>query len=165
MKKKFKFPLAYQILVGLILGIIVGAIFYGNPAVETYLQPLGTIFINMIKMIVVPIIVSTLIVGVAGTGDLKQLGKLGGKTMIYFQVVSTIAIIVGLLRQIFSNRVKASICRHLRKGISINMFKRLKKYKDHGPWIFLSVLYRVILFNRWQMGICLRLSSFPCYSV
>ncbi|WP_210468102.1 cation:dicarboxylase symporter family transporter [Sporosarcina sp. 6E9] len=96
MKRKFKFPLAYQILVGLILGIIVGAIFYGNPAVETYMQPLGTIFINMIKMIVVPIIVSTLIVGVAGTGDIKQLGKLGGKTMLYFQLVSLIAIVVGL---------------------------------------------------------------------
>lgn len=96
MNKKKKFPLAYQILVGLVLGIIVGAIFYGNPAVETYLQPLGTIFINMIKMIVVPIIVSTLIVGVAGAGDLKQLGKLGAKTMIYFQVVSLVAIVVGL---------------------------------------------------------------------
>ena len=96
MKKKFKFTLAYQILLGLILGIIVGAIFFGNPAIETYLQPLGTIFINMIKMIVVPIIVSTLIVGVAGTGDLKQLGKLGGKTMIYFEIVSIVAIIVGL---------------------------------------------------------------------
>ncbi len=96
MKRKFKFPLAYQILAGLILGIIVGAIFYGNPAVDTYLQPLGTIFLNMIKMIVVPIIVSTLIVGVAGTGDIKQLGKLGGKTMLYFQVVSLIAIVVGL---------------------------------------------------------------------
>src|SRR5699024_3220207 len=58
---------------------------------------LGTIFINMIKMIVVPIIVSTLIIGVAGTGDIKQLGKLGGKTMIYFQIVSMIAIIAGLL--------------------------------------------------------------------
>lgn len=96
MNNKKKFPLAYQILVGLVLGIIVGAIFYGNPAVETYLQPLGTIFINMIKMIVVPIIVSTLIVGVAGAGDLKQLGKLGAKTMIYFQVVSLVAIVVGL---------------------------------------------------------------------
>lgn len=96
MKRKFKFPLAYQILVGLVLGIIVGAVFYGNPAVETYMQPLGTIFINMIKMIVVPIIVSTLIVGVAGTGDIKQLGKLGGKTMLYFQVVSLVAIVVGL---------------------------------------------------------------------
>lgn len=96
MKKKFRIPLAYQILIGLIAGIIVGAIFYGHPGIETYLQPLGTIFINMIKMIVVPIIVSTLIVGVAGTGDLKQLGKLGGKTMIYFQVVSLVAIVVGL---------------------------------------------------------------------
>ncbi|WP_370459790.1 cation:dicarboxylate symporter family transporter [Oceanobacillus sp. AG] len=91
-----KIPLAYQILIGLVLGIIVGAIFYGNPAVETYLQPLGTIFLNMIRMIVVPIIISTLIVGVAGTGDLKQLGKLGAKTMIYFQVVSLVAIVVGL---------------------------------------------------------------------
>ena len=96
MKKKYKFPLAYQILVGLVLGIIVGAVFYGNPAVETYMQPLGTIFINMIKMIVVPIIVSTLIVGVAGTGDIKQLGKLGAKTMLYFQVISLVAIVVGL---------------------------------------------------------------------
>ncbi|ALC87198.1 glutamate:protein symporter [Bacillus sp. FJAT-22090] len=97
MKKKFKFTLAYQILVGLILGIVVGAIFFGNPAVEKYLQPIGTIFINMIKMIVVPIIVSTLILGVAGTGDIKQLGKLGGKTIIYFEIVTTIAIVVGLL--------------------------------------------------------------------
>lgn len=94
--KKFKFPLAYQIFAGLLLGIIVGAFFYGNPKVETYLQPLGTIFINMIKMIVVPIIVSTLIVGVAGSGNMKQLGKLVGKAMLYFQAVSLIAIIVGL---------------------------------------------------------------------
>ncbi|KAA9029995.1 cation:dicarboxylate symporter family transporter [Niallia endozanthoxylica] len=97
MKKRFKFSLAYQILAGLILGIIVGAVFYGNPGVEKYLQPLGTIFLNMIKMIVVPIIVSTLIIGVAGTGNIKQLGKLGGKTLIYFEIVTTIAIIVGLM--------------------------------------------------------------------
>ncbi|HEY4552897.1 MAG TPA: cation:dicarboxylase symporter family transporter [Bacillaceae bacterium] len=97
MKKKFKFSLAYQILVGLILGITVGAIFYGNPAVATYLQPIGDIFIRLIKMIVVPIVISTLILGVAGTGDMKQLGKLGGKTILYFEIVTTIAIIVGLL--------------------------------------------------------------------
>ncbi|MBS4192048.1 cation:dicarboxylase symporter family transporter [Bacillus sp. FJAT-49705] len=95
--KKFKFSLAYQILVGLILGITVGAIFYGNPAVETYLQPIGDIFIRLIKMIVVPIVISTLIIGVAGTGDIKKLGKLGGKTLLYFEIVTTIAIIVGLL--------------------------------------------------------------------
>ncbi|GKV67424.1 MULTISPECIES: cation:dicarboxylate symporter family transporter [Sporosarcina] len=97
MKKKFKLSLAYQILIGLVLGIAVGAIFYGNPGVEKYLQPIGTMFINMIKMIVVPIIISTLVIGVAGTGDIKKLGKLGGKTLLYFEIVTTIAIVVGLM--------------------------------------------------------------------
>ena len=97
MKKKFKISLAWQILIGLVLGVIVGAVFYQNENVTTYLQPLGTIFLNLIKMIVVPIIVSTLIVGVAGTGDMKQLGRLGGKTIIYFEIITTIAIVVGIL--------------------------------------------------------------------
>lgn len=79
------------------MGIIVGAIFYGNPSVEKYLQPLGTIFLNLIKMIVIPIIISTLVIGVAGTGDIKQLGRLGGKTIIYFEIITTIAIVLGLL--------------------------------------------------------------------
>ena len=95
--KKQKISLATQILIGLILGIVVGAIFYGNANVQTYLQPIGDIFLNLIKMIVVPIIISTLIVGVAGTGDMKQLGRLGGKTLIYFEIITTIAIVVGLL--------------------------------------------------------------------
>ncbi|MDO3675865.1 cation:dicarboxylate symporter family transporter [Paenibacillus ehimensis] len=92
-----KFGLALQIVIGLMLGVAVGAIFYGNPAVETYLKPIGDIFIRLIKMIVVPIVISSLIVGIAGVGDMKKLGKLGGKTILYFEIVTTIAIIVGLL--------------------------------------------------------------------
>ncbi|MGG5254717.1 glutamate/aspartate:proton symporter GltP [Neobacillus sp. SM06] len=91
-----KIGLAWQIVIGLILGIAVGAIFFGNPAVQTYLQPIGTIFIRLIKMIVIPIVVSSLIVGVAGVGDIKKLGKLGGKTILYFEIITTIAIIIGL---------------------------------------------------------------------
>lgn len=91
-----RFGLAIQIVIGLCLGILVGALFYGNPAVSTYLQPIGDIFIRLIKMIVVPIVISTLIVGVAGVGDVKKLGKIGGKTILYFEIVTTIAIIVGL---------------------------------------------------------------------
>ncbi|MER2112560.1 MAG: cation:dicarboxylase symporter family transporter [Solibacillus isronensis] len=97
MLKKFKISLAAQILIGLVLGVIVGAVFFGNETAQSYLQPLGDIFLNLIKMIVVPIIISTLIVGVAGTGDMKQLGRLGGKTLIYFEVITTVAIVVGLL--------------------------------------------------------------------
>jgi proton glutamate symport protein len=92
-----KIGLAWQIFIGLVLGIIVGAIFYGNPEVQTYLQPIGTIFLRLIKMIVIPIVISSLIVGVAGVGDIKKLGKLGGKTILYFEIITTIAIIVGLL--------------------------------------------------------------------
>ncbi|MDP4164124.1 MAG: cation:dicarboxylase symporter family transporter, partial [Bacillota bacterium] len=92
-----RFGLAWQILIGLILGIAVGAIFYGNPSIHNYLQPIGTIFISLIKMIVIPIVVSSLIVGVAGVGDIKKVGRLGGKTILYFEVITTIAIIIGLL--------------------------------------------------------------------
>lgn len=92
-----KISLAWQIFIGLILGIIVGAIFFGNPQVEQFLQPIGNIFLRLIKMIVVPIVISCLVVGVAGTGDMKSLGKLGGKTLLYFEIITTIAIFVGVL--------------------------------------------------------------------
>ncbi|WP_286230886.1 cation:dicarboxylate symporter family transporter [Neobacillus mesonae] len=94
--KKVKISLAWQIFIGLVLGIIVGGVFYGNTQVADFLQPFGTIFIRLIKMIVVPIVVSSIIVGVAGVGDMKSLGKLGGKTLLYFEIITTIAIIVGL---------------------------------------------------------------------
>ncbi|MGL4572859.1 MAG: cation:dicarboxylate symporter family transporter [Clostridium sp.] len=92
-----KFGLAFQIILGLVLGVIVGAIFYGNQTVTSYLQPFGDIFIRLIKMIVVPIVFSSLVVGVAGVGDIKKLGKIGGKTILYFEVVTTFAIIIGLV--------------------------------------------------------------------
>lgn len=95
--KKFKLSLASQIFIGLILGIIVGAIFYGNESAQSFLLPFGDIFLRMIKMIVVPIIVSSLIVAVAGVGDLKAVGKLGAKSLSYFVVVTMIAIAVGLI--------------------------------------------------------------------
>ena len=92
-----KFGLAFQIILGLVLGIIVGAVFYGNQAITSYLQPFGDIFIRLIKMIVVPIVFSSLVVGVAGVGDIKKLGKIGGKTILYFEIVTTFAIIIGLI--------------------------------------------------------------------
>ena len=95
--KKFKLGLGTQILIGLTLGVIVGAIFYGNPAVIPFLQPLGDVFIRLIKMIIVPIIFCALVVGIAGGEDGKQIGRLGLKTIIYFEVVTTVAILVGIL--------------------------------------------------------------------
>lgn len=144
MKKKFKISLAYQILIGLALGITVGAIFYGNPNVETYLQPIGTMFINMIKMIVVPIIISTLIVGVAGTGDMKQLGKLGGKTLIYFEIVTTIAILVGLFAaNIFKPGVGIDMS-VLQKGSIDSYVQTTQEVQNNG---FMDVLVSIVPSN------------------
>ncbi|MGM9923973.1 MAG: cation:dicarboxylate symporter family transporter [Bacillus sp. (in: firmicutes)] len=95
--KKVRLSLATQIMIGLIIGIIVGAIFYGNETAQEYLQPLGDIFLHLIKMIVVPIIVSSIIVAIAGVGDLKSVGKLGGKSLLYFFVVTLTAIAIGLV--------------------------------------------------------------------
>lgn len=92
-----KFGLATQIFVALILGIVVGALFHGNETVMAIMVPIGDIFIHLIKMIVVPIVIAALVVSIAGVGDIKKLGKLGGKTILYFEIVTTIAIAIGLL--------------------------------------------------------------------
>ncbi|QHZ46122.1 cation:dicarboxylate symporter family transporter [Bacillus sp. NSP9.1] len=95
--KRMKIGLATQIFLGLILGVAVGAIWFGNPAVATYLQPVGDLFLRLIKMIVIPIVVSSLIVGVAGAGSGKKVGRLGFRTILYFEIITTFAIVLGLL--------------------------------------------------------------------
>lgn len=97
MKKKFKIPLGWRILLGLAIGIILGVIFYKNQAFTAFAQGVGTFFINMISMIVLPIVVTSLTVGIANIGDLRKLGRVGAKTVIYFELVSTVALILGLL--------------------------------------------------------------------
>jgi proton glutamate symport protein len=96
-KGKIKLALASQIVIGLILGVIVGTVFYGKPGVIAYIKPFGDIFIRLIKMIVIPIVFSSIVVGVAGNGNMKEVGKVGAKTILYFELVSTIAIVVGLV--------------------------------------------------------------------
>jgi len=99
--KGFKISLAWQILTALVLGIIVGAVLHNQPdnrewLVTNILSPAGDIFIHLIKMIVVPIVISSLVVGIAGVGDAKKLGRIGVKTILYFEVITTLAIVVGI---------------------------------------------------------------------
>ncbi|MDR0807291.1 MAG: glutamate/aspartate:proton symporter GltP [Enterobacteriaceae bacterium] len=99
--KGFTVSLAWQILIALVLGVIVGSMMHGGASTEwlvtNFFKPAGDIFIRLIKMIVVPIVVSTLVVGIAGIGDAKKLGRIGLKTILYFEVITTIAIVVGLV--------------------------------------------------------------------
>ena len=89
------FRLLYvQVLVGIALGIAVGALW---PDVGVSLKPLGDGFIKLIKMAVAPVIFCTVVAGIARMGDIKAFGRLGAKTLIYFEVVSTVALAIGLI--------------------------------------------------------------------
>ncbi|MDD5544413.1 MAG: cation:dicarboxylase symporter family transporter [Acidobacteriia bacterium] len=92
--KKITFPsLTVQILVGLVIGIVVGAL---KPHWGVAIKPAADIFLRMIKMIIAPLIFSTLVVGIAGAGDFKKVGRIGLKAIIYFEVATTIALFIGL---------------------------------------------------------------------
>lgn len=88
-----KIGLSGWIGIGLLAGVIVGAI---APDFAKQLKPLGDVFIRMIKMIVVPLIFSSLIMGIAGTGDFKKLGRLGGKAILWFEIATTLALFIAL---------------------------------------------------------------------
>ena len=81
------------IFIALFLGVIVGHFF---PDFAVRMRPFAEIFLRMVKMIIAPLLFSTLVVGIAGHGDAKSLGKIGLKTIIYFEIVTTLALIIGL---------------------------------------------------------------------
>ena len=82
-----------QVIVAIVIGVLLGHFF---PDTGTAMKPLGDGFIKLIKMIIAPIIFCTVVVGIAGMEDMKKVGKTGGYALLYFEVVSTIALIVGL---------------------------------------------------------------------
>jgi DAACS family dicarboxylate/amino acid:cation (Na+ or H+) symporter len=89
-----------RILIGLASGIVAGAIARGLPALATvigWIEPAGTIFIRLITMIVLPLVIASLFVGVASLGDVRTLGRVGGRTLLYFLGTTTIAAGIGTM--------------------------------------------------------------------
>lgn len=98
MKKKMSLPM--QILIALILGVIVGLIcYFGGLADLTtnYLKPFGDIFVNLLKFIVVPVVLFSMIDGILAMDDMKKVGSVGIKTVVYFMVTTAIACVIGLV--------------------------------------------------------------------
>ena len=92
-----KLSLATRIFIGLVLGVLTGLLLQSSPEVATtYIKPLGNLFLNLIKMIIVPLVLSSLVVGSASTGDVGKLGRIGIKTLIYYLVTTALAVILGL---------------------------------------------------------------------
>ena len=92
-RKPLYTSLYLQVIVAIVIGVLVGH-FY--PDTGAAMKPLGDGFIKLIKMIIAPIIFCTVVVGIAGMEDMKKVGKTGGYALLYFEVVSTVALIVGL---------------------------------------------------------------------
>lgn len=97
MKNKKKLPLAMKIFISLILGIIAGLLLQNHVEFATeYIRPFGTIFLNLIKFIVVPIVLFSIIVGIISMQDIKKVGSIGLKTVIYYFCTTAFAIVIGL---------------------------------------------------------------------
>lgn len=92
--------LSIWILIALVAGIVVGAV---APDFAIKMHPLATIFLRMVKMIIAPLLFATLVVGIAGHGDVKKVGRVGLKTILYFEIVTTIALFIGLGVANFTN--------------------------------------------------------------
>ncbi|HYA17873.1 MAG TPA: dicarboxylate/amino acid:cation symporter [Bryobacteraceae bacterium] len=93
-KPPFYRSLHFQVLAGIIIGIALG-VFY--PKTAEAMKPLGDGFIKLIRMVIAPIIFCTVVVGIANVGDMKKLGRIGVKALVYFEIVSTLSLLIGLV--------------------------------------------------------------------
>lgn len=93
---KVKISLAWQMMIGLALGVVVGAMVDAELA-KTYLQPLGDLFIRLIRMVVVPLVIATIIAGAAGISDTSKLGRVATKVLIVYAITTAISVTIGLL--------------------------------------------------------------------
>ncbi|TAJ17406.1 MAG: dicarboxylate/amino acid:cation symporter [Rugosibacter sp.] len=92
--KRLTHQLYFWVLLATLAGGLLG---YLDPKAGTSLKPLGDGFIALVKMLIAPVIFCTVVLGIAGSGDMKKVGRVGGKALLYFEVVSTLALAIGLL--------------------------------------------------------------------
>lgn len=93
MRKKLFSSLYFQVLLAITLGVFLGHVY---PELGADMKPLGDGFVKLIKMIIAPVIFCTVVTGIAGMESMKAVGKTGAIALLYFEVVSTIALIIGL---------------------------------------------------------------------
>jgi len=149
-----KFPLHTRILIGLLFGLIFGliSIFSGLPSEVTiyFIKPIGTIFVNLLKMIAVPLIIASLIVGVANLGDISKLSRMGGKTITIYITTTIIATTIGLVvvnvlkpGKVISSQTRVEIMEMYSDNAS-EKTDQAKKLQEQGP---LDPLVRMVPVN------------------
>ena len=96
-KEKKKLPLAAYIFAGLVLGILAGAALMKTPEIAVeYIKPFGTLFLNLVKFIVVPIVLFSIMSGVISMQDMRKVGSIGVKTVCYYMCTTAMAVLIGL---------------------------------------------------------------------
>ena len=132
-KPPWKPSLTTWIFVGLAVGIALGAVapYLKKPylpfdiEVAAIVRPLSLLFLNLIKSIIAPLVFSTLVIGIAHTGDIQQVGRMGIKSLVYFELVTTIALVVGLVAV---NVVKPGV------GVSLSVMPRRPRSRTRSSW-------------------------------
>ena len=143
MKKKMSLPM--QILTALILGIVVGLICYFaglGDFTASYLKPFGDIFVNLLKFIVVPVVLFSMIDGILSMGDMKKVGSVGIKTIVYFLCTTAIACVIGLVLANIFNR--AGLFPNLADAAQSAEYEAM----EYGG--FMSTLVSIFPTNLWQ---------------
>ncbi|MGG0796841.1 dicarboxylate/amino acid:cation symporter [Brevibacillus laterosporus] len=128
--------LTFQVITGVILGIIVGFIF---PEFGAKLKVLADVFIKMIKMVIPPIVFFTIVHGIAGMGDMKKVGRIGGKALLYFELVTTLALAIGIF---VVNIIKPGVGIDTSKAASTDISKYTSSATESGS--FLDFLVNIV---------------------
>jgi len=145
-----------QIFVGLVAGIVVGHFW---PAFGVGVRPLADLFLRLIKMIIAPLLFSTLVVGIAGTGDLKTMGRIGLKAVIWFELATTVALAVGLVMvNIFQPGA----------GVTMSLSADTRElstmaHAAQGPWDILLHLVPTSVVDSMARGDILQIVVFACF--
>jgi proton glutamate symport protein len=148
--------LTTQIFLGLLLGILVG---YLWPTFGVEVKPLGDVFLRMIKMIIAPLIFSTLVVGIAGTGDLKTMGRIGVKAIIYFEGATTLALFLGLG---LVNLFKPGAGLKIPLGAGTADLAQMA-HAQQGGWDLLLHMFPTSVVDAMAKGDILQLVVFSCF--
>jgi aerobic C4-dicarboxylate transport protein len=151
--KIFK-TLYVQVLIAIALGVLVGYVF---PGFTPTAKLVSDTFINMIKMIIAPIIFLTIVLGIAGVGDLKKVGRVGGKGLLYFEIITTLALVIGL---VVANVLKPGAGFQLPELDASSVSQYAEKANDMNWGEFISHMVPANIFKAFGEGDILQILFF-----
>ncbi|MCD8910427.1 cation:dicarboxylase symporter family transporter [Staphylococcus gallinarum] len=146
-----KISLPMQVVIALVLGVIVGLLLYGHEELVNYIKPFGDIFLNLIKMIVIPVVFCSLALSISNVGESKTVGRYGVKTIVYFEIITTVAIGLGI---VFANIFKPGIGLNpdkLPKG-DISTYESSAKAAEHSTYgnHFIDTIVNIVPTNFFE---------------